>query len=440
VADFASSAKRIGFDPWPWQVTAARYVYALGPGDQWLYPEVAIVVSRQNGKTEFLLPHILERLREGRRILHVAQRRDLPRMLYVRLIPLVLHEYGFKVKIRKSSGQETIELDNGGLYKIAAATPGASRGMTIDDLLLDEVRELKEDFIGAVMPTMIARPNPQVLYLSNAGDETTRVLNSIRDRADEDPSLAYLEWSAPPDLAVDDPAGWVHANPAIGHRPGLIDNLARIYRSNKLAGTLAAFETEYLCRWVTTLRERLVDEYDWVNCRADDGLGAPRKPAYAVSMDPSGTRATLAQAWMVDTHICLRIVRQDIGSPVDLDAIGQEIKRVSAVSSVGYDPLTDAELVKYAREGKAVSISGGKFSNASAQFVNAITARKLAWSEADAVSDDLTWTARKIDSQAMGSYQAVRAKDDHPVTAALAAIRAVWLASGPKSAGKLVMR
>jgi hypothetical protein len=87
-----------------------------------------------------------------------------------------------------------------------------------------------------------------------------------------------------------------------------------------------------------------------------------------------------------------------------------------------------------------VSISGGKFSNASAQFVNAITARKLAWSEADAVSDDLTWTARKIDSQAMGSYQAVRAKDDHPVTAALAAIRAVWLASGPKSEGKLVMR
>jgi hypothetical protein len=47
------------------------------------------------------------------------------------------------------------------------------------------------------------------------------------------------------------------------------------------------------------------------------------------------------------------------------------------------------------------------------------------------VTDDLTWTSRKQDHET-GSYQAVRAQDDRSITASLAAIRAVWLASGPR--------
>jgi hypothetical protein len=40
------------------------------------------------------------------------------------------------------------------------------------------------------------------------------------------------------------------------------------------------------------------------------------------------------------------------------------------------------------------------------------------------------WTARKALDE--GRFEAVRADDKRPITAALAAIRAVWLASGPR--------
>ena len=94
----------------------------------------------------------------------------------------------------------------------------------------------------------------------------------------------------------------------------------------------------------------------------------------------------------------------------------------------GVDPLTDAALAKYLP--RTEPVAGAKHANASARFVNAVSGGTLHWTDADAVTDDLTWTSRKPHDES-GSFQAVRADDDRPITAALAAIRAVWLASGP---------
>ena len=47
------------------------------------------------------------------------------------------------------------------------------------------------------------------------------------------------------------------------------------------------------------------------------------------------------------------------------------------------------------------------------------------------VTADLLWTAKKEHDET-GVFQAVRAKDDRPITASLAAIRAVGLAAGPR--------
>src|SRR6186713_2139011 len=72
-------AADLGTELFPWQDCAFRYMYAVGPGKTWLYPEVAVVVARQNGKTELLVSHIVQRLLMGRRIMHTAQNRELPR-------------------------------------------------------------------------------------------------------------------------------------------------------------------------------------------------------------------------------------------------------------------------------------------------------------------------------------------------------------------------
>lgn len=439
VKDFQAQAAEIKLPLYPWQSCAGRYLYALGRGQLWLYPEVAVIVARQAGKTTLLKPHIMRRLRMGRRILHAAQTRELPRLLFEEIEPLVREEYGQAARIRRGAGQETITVPGGGSYKIVAATGGAPRGLSIDDLLLDEVRELDPAFVGAAIPTTAASANPQILYLSNAGSDSTAALNSIRARSQEDPSLAYLEWSAAPGRAADDPLGWAEANPSLGHNPGILANLQRQYTSARLGGTLASFETEYLCRWVSTMRARLVGEAEWMLCR-DSDLEAPRSPAIGVSMSPDGKRASVAVAWMrPDDSVGLRLLFNVTGDPIDTDALGRDVKQVATrlgIRQAGYDPLTDGELAKFFH--KPTPISGQPFANASAIFVNRVNAGKVRWSDADAVTDDLTWTSRKQDHET-GSYQAVRAQDDRSITASLAAIRAVWLASGPKPATPKVM-
>jgi hypothetical protein len=79
--------------------------------------------------------------------------------------------------------------------------------------------------MAALLPTMSARPNPQIVYASSAPMATSTFLHSVRARAmqaindgDSSGRLAYLEWSADPDDDLSDPATWRKANPAIGIR------------------------------------------------------------------------------------------------------------------------------------------------------------------------------------------------------------------------------
>lgn len=415
----------------PWQETAGRYIYALGRDDQWLYAEVALIVSRQAGKTAIMKPHIKARLRMGRRILHAAQKRDFVRKMFERdIVPFVRAEWPDAI-VRSSGGQESIFLPStGGSYAITAATGGGPRGLSIDDLIMDEIRELGEDFVEAAKATQAASLDPQTVYLSNAGSDDSDALNAVRRRAEEDPALAWLEWSAAPQRQADDVAGWAEANPSLGHFPGQRTFLERTYRSHKLAGTLAHFETEHLCRWVSTMRQALVSGAEWSLCRADD-LEVPRYPFLGVSMSPDGKRASVVVSWKrEDGTIGLRSAIEGTGNPIATGQLMDDVKALATdlgirADRIGYDPLTDAILTKYFKKPKP--IGGQLFSNASAIFTNHVRAGRIRWADADPVTDDLTWTSRKDDHET-GSYQAVRAQDDRPITAALAAIRAVWMA------------
>lgn len=435
--DAAERAAELGIVFMPWQCEAERYIEAVGLDDLWLYPEVAAVVSRQQGKTELLIPHIIRRLRMGRRIMHTAQNRELPREVFHRVADVITKPGMPKLKSRPrfANGQEEIRLTNGGLYRIVAPTRGGARGPSNDDVIVDEIRELADhDFIAAAKPTLTASPNPQILYLSNAGDEDSAVLNALRKRSDEDPSLAYLEWSAAPERAADDRKGWLEANPAIGHMPQVLPYLEREYRSNLLAGTMAIFETEHLCRWVPTMRERLLADGAWSLCQAPLDLSAPPRSYMGISMDPDGRRACAVLAWQIDAStIGLRILLDVSADPIDTSVLGRDLRLLalrSGVVKVGFDPMSDAELAKFFKQTEP--IAGQKYANASARFVTLVAAERLRWRDADAIGDDLLWTARKPHDET-GTYQAVRAKDDRPIPAVLAAIRAVWLASGPAS-------
>lgn len=422
-SEFEVEAKAAGIKLLPWQSIASRYITATA-GDHWAYPEVCIVVARQNGKTKLLVPHVLQRLGSGRKVLHTAQNRTLPRQVFMEVARSLDPSRIFN--IRFANGQEEIRLKNGGSYMIVAPQRGA-RGLSADDLIIDEVREFEDfDILAAATPTLTASPTPQTLFLSNAGSDESVILNDLKRRGeDAEPTLAYLEWSAAEHWAMDDRRGWAEANPSLGYFPGMLKVLEDAYASRPPA----LFETEHLCRWVVSMQPRLVLDAKWELCRGK--IEEPNRPAMALSMSPDGRRASFALSWaQADGRIALTSLLEAKGEPIDTDLLGKDARQQATekmVKQVAFASWTDADLARHFPIAKA--LDGKEFAAATENFVRLIESGRLIWDKAEAVSEDLPWTARKPHDS--GAWIAVPASD-RSITAVLAAIRATWLASAPR--------
>jgi hypothetical protein len=410
-----------------WQKTAARYLNARGK-DGWLYREVGIVVARQNGKTELLVPRFLQDLRAGKRILHTAQNRTLPREVFVRVASLIDDDEVIRNGVRLGNGQEKVTMRNGGVYRIVAPQRGA-RGLSADTVVFDELREFEDfDIVGAAGPTLAASSDPQMIYLSNAGYDSSVVLNDLRRRGETGggDGLAYLEWSASPERDIGDRAGWAEANPALGTTISW-DFLESEFRTKPPA----IFETEHLCRWVASMNPTLVSPAAWASCRSTIE-GEPTRPAVGFNMDPSGKRASAAMAWaMTDGRVALVELEEATGDPIAVERLGQRIKDLALqyrARQIAYASWTDKDLARYVP--RANPLDGKEFANASENFARLVAQGRIAWEAADHITDDLTWTARKPHDS--GAWTAHPVNAERSITAVLAAIRAVWLASAPR--------
>jgi hypothetical protein len=420
-------AKALGISLMPWQEYSLGIAEARNSDGSFLFPEFAAVVARQNGKSTMLAPLIRYRMRTGRRILHTAQDRITPRRLFGRVAESFPKG---EARIRESNGQEEIVHPSGGRYKIVAPKPRSVRGYDVDDLILDEIREQEDwELTNAAKPTVTASVNPQILYLSNAGEESSVVLNDLQVRWENDPSLVYLEWSADPELDPGDHRGWAQANPALGRRFPL-SRLQSFYNSYRESGNLAAWETEHLCRSVITMAPRLVTPADWAGARK--ALESPVRPYLALSTDPDGRRASASLSWAHGDGSVGTLLLADVeGDPkVDIDRFAVDLKASAdkaGVIGVGFDPATDAHLARYFPE--AQPISGQVFQNAVERWVTDIHTGRLRWNFADQIASDLHYAARKDLGKA--AFTVERADPRRPITAVLAAIRSHWLASEP---------
>jgi len=419
------AAERLGITLYPWQRYSLWISLETNEQGKLRYFEDADVVARQNGKTEELIPRIVADLDEGRRVLHTAQNRIIPRHVFIR----VAHAYPW-AKVRYANGQEEIRLSgSGGSYTIIAPQKGV-RGHSADTLIIDEIREYESfDFIAAAEPTLTASTDPQVVYRSNAGDEDSIVLNDLRARAlSGAPGLAYKEWSADPALAVDDREGWLQANPSIGYGPLTIDRIQALYEKYRDANELSIFETEHLCRWVVSMAPAAVADVAWQQARGH--TEEPVRPFMGISVSSDGSRASVAYAWRQSDGKLGLIVRDFTGSPINKKMLATDLEeqaKADQVQMVGFDPWTDQDLARYFDKAKA--INGQEYANASERFVRAVETGELVWQHAQPVSDDRPYTARKHTGTT--AWIVEPARSDRSITGFLAAIRAVWLASAP---------
>jgi hypothetical protein len=169
---------------------------------KWAAFEVGLVVSRQNGKGSLLEARELAGLFlfGERLIIHSAHQFDTSKEAFSRILMLVENTPDLDAevaRVTRSHGEEGIELKNGQRLRFRTRTKGGGRGFTGDCLILDEAMYLGSQQVGALMPTLSARPNPQLWYTGSAGDKESTQLGRVRARAlkGDDPRLFYAEWS-----------------------------------------------------------------------------------------------------------------------------------------------------------------------------------------------------------------------------------------------------
>jgi hypothetical protein len=286
----------------PWEAYVLRNALGEGGDGKWAAFLVGLVVPRQNGKGAILEARELAGLflLGERLIIHSAHEFATSAEHFRRLLYLIEDNPEFSRRVKKvsrSHGEEGVELHGGQRIRFKTRTKGAGRGFSADLLVLDEAMHLAESSVGAMLPTLSARPNPQVWMTGSAVDKEIHdhgvALARVRERgiSGEDDSLAYFEWSADADLTdaplvADSPDAWAAANPGLGIRITL-DHIAREQRS--MDPRTFAVERLGIGDWPNTdgAVEQVIDPYVWAQLE-DQASEIAGTPMFAVGWRPDG--------------------------------------------------------------------------------------------------------------------------------------------------------
>jgi hypothetical protein len=250
-ADLAERAGRVLDEE---QRLAVDAMLSYGPGGRWVAMESAIIEARQNGKTGgVLLPVTLFDLflLQPDRIVWTAHLFRTARDAFDDFCTCIetAPELSRRVKnISYGHGEEFIELHRprnsdstqGAKLEFLARSKGGGRGLGGKRVVMDEALFLMAAAMGALMPVLSARPDPQINYGSSAALATSDHLHRLKDRgrAGNDPYLIWIEFCAPggwvdppcesgarcahtpgtPGCALDDERMWPSANHTLGKR------------------------------------------------------------------------------------------------------------------------------------------------------------------------------------------------------------------------------
>lgn len=303
----------------PWERWAAIHGGELLPDGRPRFRKLLIIVARQQGKT--LLCRVLvlywQFIERWPMILGTSTNLGYAKESWAAAIALAESVEDLAVDIpptgvRKAAGEECLSTSYGSRYKIAASNRKGGRSLSIDRLLLDELREHDSwEAWSAAYPAMNARPFAQCVAISNTGDDTSVVLNSLRDDAlkfiehgEGDERLGLLEWSAPEGSDPEDPRALAMANPNLGRRTDLADLLADARRAKANGGEeLTKFLTEILCLKVAMMNPA-IDPEAWSECLDPDDMTALKsRMAWCVDVSLDGQHATLVAAAVLPVEV-----------------------------------------------------------------------------------------------------------------------------------------
>jgi hypothetical protein len=298
-------ATRIGLDLMPWQRFALEAAHKVKPDQRWAHSEITIVGARQNGKSTLLVIRALAGLFLWNEPLQIASAHRLSTSLelFRQIVKIIETNDELKKQvqvIRWAHGSEEIVTTSGNRYMIKASN-SAARGISRPEVVyMDELSEMRDlDGFASLRYTMMASRNPQVWTFSTAGDQTSVVLNQLRERGlaamvgGGTDNICYLEWSGATD-DIYDQDNWVASNPALGHTIHE-DNIRSI-----LNDPPHVVQQEVLCRWIHQ-KDAVIPSVQWAECGQDGiELDPERLTWFGLDLSPDRRAGALVAAQRID--------------------------------------------------------------------------------------------------------------------------------------------
>jgi hypothetical protein len=282
-----------GFEPDEEQRLGLDLIFAFDKQGKSAAFEFAVICARQNLKTGLFLQAALGWLfvAEERLIVWSAHEFSTAKEGLRDLAALIENcpPLSRRLKsVRFANDDPSIELKSGQRIKFKARTKSGGRGLSGDKVVLDEAFALTPDHMGALLPTLSVRPDPQLLYGSSAGLFHSDVLRGIRDRGRTGSSarLAYIEWCAARKACVKD-----DCRHELGTDGCQLDDVDNWRAANPLLGRTRANGTGLTVEYVESERQALPPaEFArerlgwWDESGADEAFGPGRWDA--AGMDP----------------------------------------------------------------------------------------------------------------------------------------------------------
>lgn len=422
----------------PWQAFVLEHSLAERADGRWAAFEVGLNIPRQNGKGGCLEARELAGLflLGERLIIHSAHQFDTSLEAFRRLLFLIedTPELSRRVKrVSRAHGEEGIELTTGQRVRFRTRTKGGGRGFSGDCVILDEAMILPEATLGALMPTLSARPNPQLWYAGSAVDQAIHLDGVVWARVRErgirggDESLAYFEWSVDaadpsqvsPEVAAD-PDSWRAANPALGIR---IDPEHVGKEQRSMDARTFAVERLGVGDWPDTdpSRRAVIDWAAW--CALADPASAVDGPvAFAVDVSPDRSSACVSAAGRrEDGRVHVEVVDHRPGVGWVKDRVRELVERHANVG-VAVDGLSPAASLAEGLD--AATTSTADYVAACGQFLDLVNDGGLVHLAASELDDAVRGAAQRKVGEAWAWSRRSSAVD---ITPLVSVTLAVWL-------------
>lgn len=300
----------------PAQRLTVEVMMAQAADGRWAAATTGREMPRQNGKgDEIEVVELWGLVQRSESILHTVHDAVLLASQAQQRMLGVLESHGDLRRLVKrkwlGTGQQMIEMRNGGVIWYRTRTNGGGRGVDdVDRLVIDEAQHASEEHLAAVAPTLLANSNPQMNAMGTAGlAGKSDWWWSVRKRAlSPDPgAFGYVGHTAESvyldgdgrvvqePVDIEDRALWRKANPAIvagrgQGMPFLEEQLRRL--GPRLFGQ------EHLGVWDPPPDDGVgtaIPSDAWHAC-SDPGSSPVGAPAFAVDVTPDKAWTSIAAA------------------------------------------------------------------------------------------------------------------------------------------------